>query len=298
MRKRLRRPVSALRFTTRGVVAAPDTVQIRIGGSFDGRVSVGAPTPTRDMTPGEVMDNVSRFVAPGPRAHPVRHVTLSGIPRAFPVSQVVDHAIGAGVKRVTLHLEPGREPGHPAVAVASAIRNPEEVSDLPTPSHVVSVTVPLEHEVLALLPAIARRLAGVAIRGVTLLWPFPGYARDRMPPPVSDVRRALGDASADLAPLDWRVKGLPRCTLQGLPLAGRIQPTTNRHYVDADHQGAAALLFRPDLVDLAKVDACRFCKADHRCDGVAREWLEAGLTGGLSPVEDMPTPQPQSLEAR
>ena len=78
----------------------------------------------------------------------------------------------------------------------------------------------------------------------------------------------------DGASLDaWGVKGLPLCTLRPLEsvvdVRSRIWRSANRRYVDADHQHDGALLLRPDLLQLMKVDACRFCKVDHHCEGVA-----------------------------
>ena len=95
-------------------------------------------------------------------------------------------------------------------------------------------------------------------------------------------------ARGSLGELSWGIKGLPLCTLVDLPvadLADRVWRTGNRLYVDADHQRSEALLFQPDLVRFVKVDACRFCAVQARCDGVASSWLERGLVGPLTPVD-------------
>lgn len=248
---------------------------------------MGAPTPTRALAEHEVTANIEHFRRPGPRGFPVRNVTLSGLPLSWELRDVVDTALALGIERVVAHVEPGRRVAAPGVERVVVVRTEPEartVEDEPT-----AVSIPLEGPVLAELPAILPSLRSVPT--VTLVWPYPGGPR---PAPVEDVREALLACRAMLRTLPWGIKGLPYCTLRGLEpelsLEGRIWPTSNRYYVDADHQRERALLLRPDLLQLAKMDSCRFCKVDQRCDGAASEWLQAGLTGGLSPVEDSRTP--------
>ena len=83
-----------------------------------------------------------------------------------------------------------------------------------------------------------------------------------------------------------RVAGLPPCVDREASVASleASRRTTNRFYVDAEHQLDRALSFFPDLVRFAKPDSCRFCRADSSCDGVAAAWLEAGLAGPLEPL--------------
>lgn len=281
--------MSALRFTARGAVSAPATVQIRIAPEFEGRVGFGAPVPARPMTEAEVRCNISHFRHPGPRAHPVTRVVLSGVPEGMSLRGIVGHALEQGVTQVVAHLRPGATVDDPRVRVACAVRSEAECEALARGRPLPSVTVPLEEEVLPRLRSILARLADIDSSGVTLVWPYPHRA-GKPPPPAAAVVAALGGVGAELGTLNWGIKGLPRCTLRavegGVSLDGRIWPTANRYYVDAEHQAELALLLRPDLLEMAKVDTCRFCKEDHRCDGVAGEWLRAGLTGGLSPVED------------
>ena len=118
---------------------------------------------------------------------------------------------------------------------------------------------------------------------VVLTWPYPGGAQ---PPHASDCARPVESAIARLRAAGIRVglKGLPLCALA--PAAREPELTWrsgNRWYVDADHQLDRALLFFPQVVHLARRDACRFCALTSRCDGVAEAWLDAALVS-LEPI--------------
>ena len=286
---------SALRFTPLGAVSAPETVQLRIAPAFAGRVPLGAPVASRALTPAEVDANVDHFRDPGPRHRAVRRVVLSGLPEAWLAAEVaarVAHMAEQGVERAVLHLHPahaGRvRPGGLVLPtdVAVAVRSVGDVARLPPG---LRVTVPLTASVVGDLAAIVEALPRIEPAGVTLLWPYPSGAVEP-PPGVASIVGALTALGSALRELPWGIKGLPLCTL--LPLSARlglrerVWQSANRFYVDADHQQGEALLLRPDLVRLTKVDSCRFCKVERQCEGVAAEWLEAGLTGGLHPIED------------
>ncbi|MBX2800911.1 MAG: hypothetical protein KTR31_24735 [Myxococcales bacterium] len=288
---------AALRFTARGVVAAPETLQIRVGAQFEGRVAFGAPSPSRDMTPAEVVHNVRAFRAPGPRMRAVRGLALSAIPVSWSAATLHDTTEAcraAGIERVVLHrpVSACHDAVPEGVAVATAVRVPDEAEQVAAkrPSHSLSVTIPLEARVLPLLGEVAARLAPTT--RLTLLWPLPGGSEAA--PPADAVVEAMERALPQLASRDWGVKGLPLCALQSLlpqvpDLPRRVWKSANRHYVDADHQGPGALLLQPDLQRLEKRDGCRFCAFDSRCEGVASPWLAAGLAGAVTPISSSPT---------
>ncbi len=290
----------ALRFTARGVVAAPETVQIRVDPDFGGRIAIGAPIPSRALTSAEVVGNARFFARPGPRERAVRRVVLSGVPLAWvggTLASMVTELRSTGLS-VVLHVSPAAVSGVVAVVpedvqVALAAREPadlEAFADLPR-GRSVQITVPLYEEVLARLPALLEACRRPSVGRVTLFWPYPAPGSPP-PPAASMVVAALERVHHTLGLLPWGIKGIPLCAVQPLEtrmkVRDRVGLSANRHYVDADHQRDRALLWRPDLVRLAKIDTCRFCKWDHRCDGVSDEWLRLGLTGGLTPVEDGP----------
>ncbi|HHO53400.1 MAG TPA: hypothetical protein ENK18_21650 [Deltaproteobacteria bacterium] len=281
---------SSLRWTRWGAVSAPETLQVRIGALFPGRVVVDAPRASRPMTSEEVVANLDFFRDPGPRERPIRALILSGIPDAWlggaQLEGVVLYAVGAGLERIVLHLTPGQtaQPLPLGVSVAVVVRTPGDARALQ--GEALAVTVPLLPGALGELGAVLAALATAPVSQLTLLWPLP--AEGVHAPAAGEVIAALLALDDPCTPR-WGIKGLPRCVLQPLAeripdLSDRVWRSVNRFYVDADHQRRAALLFQPDLVSFAKGDACRFCALDQRCDGVAAPWLEAGLVGPLEPV--------------
>lgn len=260
----------SLKWTSRGAVLAPATLQIRLSPHFPGRVAAGAPWPARSMADDEVDANVRLFATPGPRGRPISGLVLSGLDRD--VTDRIAHARALGVARVVVHAESGQVVSG-ADVVTVAVRS---VADAARVRGGVAV-VPLEQEVLARLADI---VAVLDAERIVLTWPFP--VAGQAPPPRAD---AVVSALAGVLPgmgREVEAKGIPRCVLAGLPV--RVSRTSNRWYVDADHQRERALLFVPDVLQLAKREACRFCTEDPSCDGVAERWLELGLAGPLLPL--------------
>ena len=121
---------------------------------------------------------------------------------------------------------------------------------------------------------------------MTFTYPFPinGNEATTAPSPIRVVA-ALGPAlsTLDQAHVEARIKGLPACHL-GTD-AQRLGKTSNRFYVDADHQMDQALVFFPDVVSFFKDDACRFCSANDACDGFFATYLRRPGFPPLSPIE-------------
>jgi hypothetical protein len=80
------------------------------------------------------------------------------------------------------------------------------------------------------------------------------------------------------------IKGLPPCFLGELSRCS--WRSSNRWYVDSEHQLDKALLFFPDVVSFTKVENCRFCKLDSRCDGFFGAYISSGRFPRMEPPEN------------
>lgn len=301
-----------IRWTSAGAVEEPSVVQVRVGVGHS-RVSAGAPEPSRPMTAAEVEANVRHFTVDrrGPRSAPCAGLVLSGLdagpgepegPAGDELARILMRARGEGIERVVLHL--GRGGVDPALGAAADIwvARIERAEDadprgwLPAaasaPSTERHAVVVLTSAALAEIDAITDALA--PRRGqpspwtrVVYTWPLSGADV----PPAVDAAAAIRGPLQRLAAagIAAGVKGIPLCTLAPGPSAleaweERVWRSTNRFYVDADHQREGALMFFPDVVRFTKADSCRFCAAVGRCDGVVETWLRRGLAGPLVPL--------------
>jgi hypothetical protein len=290
-----------LRWTAAGAVAAPTSVQIRVQRHYEARVRAGAPRPSRSLTEVELRDNILHFTAGmrGPRTAPCTTLVLSGegvasrpdtaaalaLAREQGVVYIVLHATVADLSADTLPELARRVDvlvmpilvGHNAnqrqslVAQAKALGLRVATNTVLTPGALPNVV------------ETARALVANPPTSVTFTYPFP-TSRTANPPPPAAAVAALRPALAilDAAGLPARIKGLPACLLG--PDAHRLGRTTNRWYVDADHQRGDALVFFPDVVAFHKDDACRFCAADGRCDGFFSRWLAREGAPKLQPL--------------
>lgn len=281
-----------LRWTTRGAVSLPETLQIRAAPS-PGVLAAGAPVPSRAMSEEELSANIRWFSRPGPRGRPVSGLVLSGLP-SDPTALVrpVEEGRSGSIRRVILHAD-GRALGEILSSVLArlvdqltvAVRDPRDLPDCETIPLPVDALVPLEEAVLPRLPEIAAALVRSRPRRVVFTWPFPGSGAP--PRPVSEVVAALGPALSLLSGMPFSIKGIPGCALLGI-LGERVREhiarSGNRWYVDSSHQLDGALLFLPDVLTFGKREICRFCVLDERCDGAAEPWLQAGLVPPLVAV--------------
>jgi len=296
---RPRRASPALvRWTASGAVAAPEFLQIRVAPQFVERVSVGAPVPTRAMKPDEVDANVRHFTEGmrGPRSRPVRQLVLSGLDgpegldalgsrtdgwRRHGIETIVLH-VGATAAARVLGSSLGQDADRIVVTVAS-VNASVRAALARLPMGELGLSVSLTDDVRKGLGALVEDLAAHPAQSLAWVWPFPA-PNTPAPPRATEVVSALSIAGA----LDLhgaRLVHVPRCLdpRKREPSIPRWR-TRNRFYVDAGHQLEEALLFFPDLVQLAKPDRCRFCREDLACDGVASPWLAQGRTGPLEPM--------------
>lgn len=293
-----------LRWTPSGAVAAPETVQIRVQRSYPGRIRAGAPVPTRSLSPAELESNLRYFTEGlrGPRSRPCVRLVLSGVGVASrpDLAAALDLARELGLEHTVLHVGPedladldvaplaGRvamlvlpvQPVGSALDAAARALGRAAEAGLPVAANTV-----LSAEALAALSAAARLLASAAPRQVTFTYPFPvdeGVAAS-LPLPA-EALAALGPALRILeaAGVQAVIKGLPACHLGAE--ADRLRRTSNRWYVDADHQREEALLFFPDVVRFHKEDLCRFCERDASCDGSFAAWLRRPGVPPLRPI--------------
>lgn len=292
-----------LTWTPAGAVERPKALQVRLQRSYPGRVRAGAPVPTRSMPTGEVIENLTFFTTPSPRGRPVESVVLSGVGAASrpDLAEIVAHARGRGVGRVTLHagvedLGALASARPPVDALVLPLQVGESGSNLADAARVLTAAraaglstianTLLVGSALSSLAGAARVAARSGVGAMTFTYPFPvdGAASSEAPPPPR-VMAVLAELIPPLEAAGVRVaiRGLPSCMLGGLSrLGGR---TGNRWYVDADHQLEKALLFFPDVVAFHKGEECRFCTLNERCDGWFATYLRRPAFGRLRAVE-------------
>ncbi len=297
-----------LRWTPAGAVSSPTTVQMRLTRRYPDRVQAGAPEPERCLSPAELRANILHFTAGmrGPRRQPCTRLVLSGLGlgQRDDLPAALDLAREQGIETVVVHASPadlapagaGPSPvaapqwrGRIDVLVRPAVTGaPDAAPQLAralaartAPRRVVGLPLPVDGQPL---PA---ALVAALIEGrpdeVAFTLPFP--TRPGAPvPALPGIRSALAAVQPRLAAagIATTLKGLPPCLGPGLALPRRR--TGNRWYVDADHQGDAALLFLPDVVRFHKGDPCRFCVHDADCDGYFAAYLDGPEAPVLRPV--------------
>ena len=273
--------------------------------SYPGRIRAGAPVPTRSMSSKELMENIDFFTTgmSGPRATPCTVLVLSGVGVACrtDIPETIQMARDRGIDHVVLHV--GGEnlsninvqqfdglvdtlvvPVQPeSVALADVVR---VIRDAHAAKLSVSANTVLTANALAGLTRSARTIGRASPDSVTYTYPFPinGNESTSAPAPprvMSALRPAL--QVLERAGIHARIKGLPACHLGAD--GHRLGKTSNRYYVDADHQCAEAMMFFPDVVRFFKGEACRFCTMDGECDGFFATYLRRPGFPALHPIE-------------
>jgi hypothetical protein len=256
-------------------------------------VVAGAPEAERDLSPAELAENLRYFTVGlrGPRSRPCTGLILSGAGLlARPdLPTALEQARAAGIVRVVAHGSPveGEELPRYAGAIDLLVLNlqPEastrelavllEGATLP-----LALSVVLGPEALSQIQALLPLLQRFPSPPLTFTWPYAGPA-----PSWAEGMTALRLAESALGRRPWSIKGLPPCLLG--PLGTRVHKSMNRWYVDAAHQRERALRFFPDVLRLRKVDHCRFCEADPRCDGMNPHLIRPGYPA-TSPLDPAP----------
>lgn len=296
-----------IRWTAAGAVSTPTTVQVRVQRSYPGRIRAGAPVPTRSMSREELLDNLRYFTEglEGPRTQPCSGLVLSGVGVATrpDIPEAIERARSLGIAWVVMHvggedlddLAPARFVGLVDTLVTpvqpengTLVKVCETIARARSAGLKVAANTVLTANALPSLGRAARPLAKAAPDSMTFTYPFPinGNEATSAPNPgrvMSALRPAL--AELDRAGVSAQIKGLPACHL-GRD-AHRLGRTSNRYYVDADHQTTDALVFFPDVVRFHKDDVCRFCTQNEQCDGFFSTYLRRPGFPPLRPVEDV-----------
>ena len=296
-----------IRWTAAGAVSTPTTVQVRVQRSYPGRIRAGAPVPTRSMSREELLDNLRYFTEglEGPRTQPCSGLVLSGVGVATrpDIPEAIERARSLGIAWVVMHvgredlddLAPARFVGLVDTLVTpvqpengTLVKVCETIARARSVGLKVAANTVLTANALPSLGRAARPLAKAAPDSMTFTYPFPinGNEATSAPNPgrvMSALRPAL--AELDRAGVSAQIKGLPACHL-GRD-AHRLGRTSNRYYVDADHQTTDALVFFPDVVRFHKDDVCRFCTQNEQCDGFFSTYLRRPGFPPLRPVEDV-----------
>lgn len=272
-----------LSFTARGAVRTPETLQIRVGSGAGGALRTGAGRPSRALTPAEVERNVHAFTVgrQTTRTRPCTRLVLSEC-GDVDLLAVVHGARELGIAHVTVHGPARADLLSEADRLVLRLLEPVDLEHLPD-HPAVSLVIPLVPEVVGLLHTVGEVAARRRPDEVVFAWPFP--APSVVVRPVEEVLAEVRPVLSGLLEQGVRARlgGLPACLGGPEPRHDGFR-TRNRFYVDADHQGEAARLFFPDLVELAKPDTCRGCRVTAWCDGVARHWLDEGKLGVLQPI--------------
>lgn len=269
------RGADVLSFTGAGVVEAPTALQIRMGTRYRGRVRVGAPTPSRRMTDAEVQGNIRWFTEGmrGPRTRPSTRLVLSGVDddRYRTLPSILRGARQLGIEHVVVHAGHRAPPLVPDEVDVVVMRVPLH-TERPTVAGTVCWVLEarqgqgpaVEHAAMGVLRVAGSRLV--------LTWPYPPAGRPAAPHEVQAMLRRLMPVARQHGST-LHLRGLPSCLVGALDTSPRR--ARNRWYVDADHQQSGALRFFPDVLRMSKLDACRFCALDDRCDGIADGVLTA-----------------------
>ncbi len=294
-----------LRWTSAGAVSTPETLQVRVEAHHPDRLPAGAPTATRRLTPDELRANVHWFTEGlrGPRTRPCTTLVLSGhtVATRPDVPSLLDYGRELGIRRVVLHA------GNAELAALDLSWMRGRVDTLVLPLHspgevlslvslarraidatlAVTFAIDLNRSVLPHLPSLVRQLDELRPAQIVVTWPFPTHEApaERAPSPHTWAH-PLAEALRQPRQNPLIVRGLPACHLVGIPAP--IRRTTNRWYVDAEHQMENALLFLPSVVTFTKPDVCRFCVRDSDCDG----FFQAYLDNGHPPLSPLSAPTP------
>ncbi len=265
-----------LRWTAAGAVTFPETLQLRLAKQHPDRIQVGAPRPSKQLSIAAVEENFHYFckTLDSTRTKPCSALTLTGLQDETEASLTeIDTLIRQySFSYVTCHIDiKSQSIIHKLSSlnrISVAIQNPRQLDQyqfsLFAP-HQLRFTIVLNRSNLQSLRSIYQALQPYSDSHIHFLYPFPLSKTiiQNAPSPV-----ALEAALQEL-PDEISVSGIPPC----LTKRANLKQTSNRWYVDADHQKEKALLFFPDLLRYYKSDSCRFCKLNTQCDGFFRQYL-------------------------
>lgn len=271
-----------LRWTDSGAVTWPQTLQIRISKRYDQRIKANAPEPTRRMSLAEIQDNLQYFrhKLDTPRTKPCSSITLSGLQEESMESiEALKVVLGLfDFSYIRAHLDTQ------SIHLASHLEFVDHISitlhdSIILPPHAdlyakVQYSIALSSQNLVVLSEMIASLQAIYAFPITLMYPFP-LRTDIIhnAPSIQDVQKAVQHIDPNIP-----IVGIPKC----LSLRSLSKKTSNRWYIDADHQKDQALLFFPDLLRYYKSDECRFCSMATKCNGFFSQYLNQSTQ--LSPL--------------
>jgi hypothetical protein len=280
-----------IHWTHGGAVTTPTTVQIRLASQNLPTLQAKAPIPRRRLSKTEFLRNLEYFHIGlhGPRSIPCTAVTISGMDteNIQYIEELRNHKYFA---YNSLHIDYQLD----LWAYLETVQDCFDKISLPIPStldretwtHIEKIptwSVPSTNFILSLANPNKESIEEFIQRYHPLVqwakehdwqlfcsYPFPTNAAVS-PLSPKDCAIFLSYLHREKLPRSPIVKGIPSCVLNTPSL--QTSKTSNRWYVDAEHQLQQALLFFPEIMQFYKSDNCRFCALDHQCDGFFAEYL-------------------------
>ena len=265
-------------WTPSGLVRTPSTVQIRCMQAGPKEFKAGAPMPLRSLSVQEFRSNLQyfRFELDTPRTIPCTSLTLSGLNgddwQRYECMQEMSFDY------ITLHLNPSSINWNELERYQDSFQRisipiNQEHQLLSIPAWAISKTtiiISLEKDLSHWLPQTIQKANTEDWNPFVFLYPFPKNTESQ---PLSPQKAIHLLEQLTLNYLKKPIiKGLPYCLANATHTL--FAKTTNRWYVDAQHQREKALLFFPDIACYYKDDQCRFCQHNEECDGFFLEYLK------------------------
>ena len=273
-----------IHWTTAGVVATPTTLQVRISKQSSLSFAIGAKTSTDTLSPLDFHKNLKyfRIELDTPRSTPCHSLTLSGLPHDptdyFEALQQVPR-----FNYCTIHLPDATIPWTLLEEYRSLFDrlvlpiSPKQSPAIPAWAQTCTQCVLLLTETHVSHTEWLKWLTQIDAQKLILSYPAPMSKHTPLSP--DDVRLFLEQSAPQFEQLNIPVliRGIPPCLLRDsvVSLERITSKTSNRWYVDAEHQCGNARLFFPDLLQFHKDDQCRFCAFGTSCDGFFLEYLES-----------------------
>ena len=279
-----------IHWTSSGVVSTPTTVQIRVTSHTDSTLSVGHAQPTRRLSLEEFRQNLQYFRhgLDTPRSISCTSITISGLPIDSLAADYFKTLADFPFNYATLHLSTATSTPicwsvleqYEGVFDRFVLSFGPNIPDLDIPKWVLPklyCIVSLSGTPSTFEPWIEHWIQQKTAYSTHVVFSYPVPLGPNHPLPPQSISSIF----SRLMPLlkqrtrPTTLKGLPVCLMPTLIHKNVTvsSKTSNRWYVDAEHQCSEALLFFPDILHYHKDDQCRFCIHDGHCDGFFLEYL-------------------------
>lgn len=275
-----------IHWTTAGVVSTPTTVQIRVSFRSAQSFRIGVNTSEHTLSPSEFHRNLQYFRVglDTPRSTPCHSLTLSGLPED-PSEYLSILRTVPSFQYCTIHLPATNIPWqtlftHRDLIDRLVLPLTANLNDT-IPQWAQPITqcvILLTQKNLTDLSWIQRWFSKTELLRTKIILSYPAPLSQEQPPTPTQLRQVLDQLASDMTERDHPVliRGIPPCLLPNAPIPWTqiSSKTSNRWYVDAEHQCESARLFFPELLQFHKDDQCRFCRFSTQCDGFYLEYLE------------------------